>query len=138
MDHGIEVSIEVSKIYKVIENIPNKCFEEFTKKVSNARRQGDLDPSTSIIADTMKLLGDSGYKSLIMNKENHQSVVYVQGESQACLKVNQPNFKSLNEITEEMYEIELSKKVISLDLPISLGYFILQYAKLRMLQFYYD
>ena len=34
--------------------------------------------------------------------------------------------------------MRLSKKNIALDLPISLGYFILQYAKLRMLQFYYD
>lgn len=28
--------------------------------------------------------------------------------------------------------------MIIFDLPIQLGYFILQYAKLRMLQFYYD
>lgn len=32
----------------------------------------------------------------------------------------------------------MAKRVIKLDLSIQLGYFVLQYAKLRMLQFYYD
>lgn len=32
----------------------------------------------------------------------------------------------------------MAKRKIKLDLPIKLGHFILQYAKLRMLGFYYD
>ena len=109
-----------------MEFIPHKCFTDFTEKVSNARQQGDLDPATSIIADTMKLLGNSGYGSLIMNKEKHQSTVYVRGKSQACLKVNEPIFKTLAEINDDIFELQLSKKNITLDLPIILGYFILQ------------
>jgi hypothetical protein len=34
--------------------------------------------------------------------------------------------------------VELAKDQIKLDLPIQLGYMILQYAKLCMLEFYYD
>ena len=66
-----------SKIYEVIEFIPSKCFDQFTEKVSDARRQGDIDPYTSVIADTMKLMGNSGYGSLIMNKENYQSELFL-------------------------------------------------------------
>ena len=36
------------------------------------------------------------------------------------------------------YEVEKTKKKINLDLPIHIGVFILNYAKLRMLEFYYD
>ena len=36
------------------------------------------------------------------------------------------------------YEVEKTKQKINLDLPIHLGVFILNYAKLRMLEFYYD
>ena len=32
----------------------------------------------------------------------------------------------------------MSKKTITLDLPLQIGRFVYQYAKLRMLQFYYD
>ena len=37
--------------------------ESFADDVSDARRQGDSDPSTAIIAETMKLFGNSGYGS---------------------------------------------------------------------------
>lgn len=39
---------------------------------------------------------------------------------------------------EQYYVMEMAKRVIKLDLPIQLGYYILQNAKLRMLEFYYD
>ena len=34
--------------------------------------------------------------------------------------------------------MEKAKKKLDINLPIPIGYFILQYAKLHMLQFYYD
>ena len=39
---------------------------------------------------------------------------------------------------EEYYEIEKDKKSLRRNLPIQIGYLIFQYAKLRMLQFYFD
>lgn len=40
----------------------------------------------------------------------------------------------LDRITEETYEVESCK----LNLPIQVGFFVYQYAKLRMLHVYYD
>ena len=56
------------------------------------------------------------------------------------LQANLPQFKQLTPLLdeEEYYEIEKSKPELRLSLPIQIGYFILQYAKLHMLQFYYD
>lgn len=36
------------------------------------------------------------------------------------------------------YEKSMTKKSIQLKLPIHIGFFVYQYAKLRMLEFYYD
>ena len=44
LDHGLEVT----KIYQVIEFKPQRCFHQFVKDVSDARRLGDSDPSKSI------------------------------------------------------------------------------------------
>ena len=52
--------------------------------------------------------------------------------------MNKPRFISLTELGDDFYECEENKEEIKLDLPIVLGFFILQYAKLRMLEFYYD
>jgi hypothetical protein len=39
---------------------------------------------------------------------------------------------------DKYFEVEKAKEKLDISLPIQIGYFILQYAKLRMSQFYYD
>jgi hypothetical protein len=136
LNHGMVVT----KIYQVVEYQARACFRDFMEEVSDARREGDVSTDKAIIADTMKLIGNSGYGSLIMDKTKHRSIKYVQGENDVCLLVNRPEFRKLDciEPEEQYYELEMAKRKIKLDLPIQLGYIILQYAKLRMLQFYYD
>ena len=48
------------------------------------------------------------------------------------------HFYNLTELPDGYYEVEKTEKKINLDLPIHLGVFILNYAKLQMLEFYYD
>ena len=52
--------------------------------------------------------------------------------------INNKLFKRLNFITDQLYEVELVKSEIERREPIIVGFFILQYAKLRMLEFYYN
>ena len=73
-----------------------------------------------------------------MDKTKHRSVYYVEGENKACFEVNKPQFRQTTCLDDQYYEVEAAKSRIKLDLPVQLGFFILQYAKLRMLQFYYD
>ena len=136
LKHGLVVT----KIYQIIEFQKQRCFRNFVQDVSDARRQGDVDTDTAIIADTNKVIGNSSYGSLIMDKSKHSQVKYVQGENETCLKKNDPLFQKLECLDEEeqIYEVEMAKHRIKLDLPIQLGFFILQYAKVRMLEFYYD
>ena len=44
----------------------------------------------------------------------------------------------MTELPGGYYEVEQTKSSIVLDLPIHIGVFILNYAKLHMLEFYYD
>lgn len=136
ISHGLEIS----QIHQIVEYTPQTCFQNFVRDVSNARRKGDVDPSKSILADTRKLEGNSAFGSTIMDKEKFQTLKYVRGEGCAMRKINEPCFRRLTPLfeEEELYEIESYKKVLNLNLPIQIGYFILQYAKLHMLRFYYD
>ena len=63
LDHGLEVM----HVYQVIEYDPIPCFRRFGDAVSTARREGDAHSHKAIIADTMKLLGDTG-----LWKDHHQ------------------------------------------------------------------
>ena len=133
LEHGLEVT----HVYQVIEYTPNACFHPFGEAVSDARRAGDIDPNKSIIADTMKLVGNSSYGKTITNKERHRQVKFCTDDEVSQL-INSPFFRQLDAIDEDTYEVQSSKKNIKLDLPLQVGFFVYQYAKLRMLQFYYD
>ena len=81
---------------------------------------------------------NSGYGSLLMSKEKHTKISYTRQSHESRLKINDPRFRTLSELDDGVYEIEMAKQRINLDLPIQLGFFILQYAKQRMLEFYFD
>ena len=135
LEHGLIIT----KIHEVIEFSRQNCFKDFTDSVTRARRQGDCDSDLEVLATTMKLIGNSGYGSLIMDKKKHQKIHYSDNTCDAQIKVNDRKFRRLEELEEgELFEIEMAKSRIYLDLPIQLGYFILQYAKLHMLKFYFD
>ena len=133
LDHGIEVL----HVYQVVEYDPIPCFRRFGDAVSEARRAGDVHRDKAIIADTMKLLGNSGYGKTITNVDRHRDVNYCT-EKAASLLVNNRRFRQLDVVVDDAYDIEMSKRTVTYALPIHVGFFVLQYAKMRMLQFYYD
>ena len=47
-------------------------------------------------------------------------------------------YKRLNNVSKELHEVELAKSKIEQREHIIVGLFILQYAKLRMLELYYN
>ena len=121
MDHGLEVM----HVYQVIEYDPIPCFRRFGDAVSTARREGDVHAHKTIIADTMKLLGNTGYVNYCTEKV-------------ASRMVNDRRFRQLDIVLDDAFEIDMSKRTVTYALPIHVGFFVLQYAKMRILQLYYD
>ena len=124
-------------VYQVIEYDPIPCFRRFGDAVSKARREGDVHRDRTIIADTMKLLGNSGYGKTITNVDRHRDVNYCT-EKAASRMINDKRFRQLDIVVDDAYEIEMRKRTVAYKLPVHVGFFVLQYAKMRMLQFYYD
>ena len=131
--HGLVVD----HVYQIIEYEPKPCFQNFGDSVSAARRAGDADPDKAIIADTMKLLGNSAYGKTVTNVDRHRDIKY-STEVGTSVLINNKRFRQLDVVTDDAYEIEMNKSVVKYTLPLHIGFFVYQYAKLRMLQFYYD
>ena len=60
-----------------MEYIPNAAFNSFMMQVAQTRLDSDRDKDNALIAETMKLIGNSSYGKLITNKEKHLNIVYV-------------------------------------------------------------
>ena len=72
-------------IYQSVEFQAQRCFKDFVQEVSDARGQGDVNLDTAIIAETMKVIPNSGYGFLNMDKSKHRKIQYVQGENDTYL-----------------------------------------------------
>ena len=131
--HGLVVD----RVYQIIEYEPNPCFRRFGESVSTARRAGDEDPDKAIIADTMKLLGNSGYGKTVTNVDRHRDVKY-------CTEIgtSAPHQQQTVSTTGCRHRRRVrnrdEQECREVHTTTSHRLLRLQYAKLRMLQFYYD
>ena len=75
---------------------------------------------------------------LSQTRKNITTLCMSMTESEIGSEIMDEHFYNLTELPSVYYEVEKVKKKINLDLPIHLGVFILNYAKLQMLEFYYD
>lgn len=132
--HGLEIT----KIHEVVEYVGKSPFTNFVREITEKRKEGTRDPNKAVLAQTYKLIGNSSYGSMLMNKLKFEKTTIVQGEYSAREKINDPKFIQLTVLGNGMYEVEESYTKIALDIPIQIGFQILQLAKLRMLEFAYD
>ena len=102
----------------------------------NARREGDENPNSSVVAETRKLIAKSSYGYQIIDRSRH-TVTKNLNDEKMHWAINTKLFKRLDHINDQLYEVELVKAEIEHREPIIVGFFILQYAKLRMLEIYY-
>ena len=131
LEHGLLIT----RIYTIVEYIPNAAFNSFMTQIAQCWLEGDHDKDKAVIAEISKLIGNSSYGRMITNKEiKHHDIVYV---DESEISTNN-HFYDMIEIPDGYYEVEKTKKKINLDLPIHISVFILNYAKLRMIEFYYD
>ena len=109
LKHGLVIT----RVYQLVRYVPRKVFSDFAQTVTEARRAGDADPELKLLADTSKLVGNSAYGKTITDKEKHRRVVYVDGSRQASQHIRGAGFISLNEITDDFYELEMAKSKVS-------------------------
>ena len=128
----LDLGLVCKKIYRFVEYNPVKWFNKF---VQSARREGDENPNLSVVAETMKLLANSSYSYQIMDRSRHTVTKYLSDEKTQGV-INTKFLKHFDHINDQLYEVELAKAEIEHREPIIVGFFILQYAKLRMYELY--
>ena len=129
---------DVTRIYQIVEFQPTTAFKSFIDTVTMHRIRGDQNPDMAIIGDTYKLLSNSSYGSVLMDRTKHSNTRYMNNKIKISKVINSPTFKTLEKLEDNLFEVETYKNSVTMDNPIQIGFFILQYAKLRMLEFYYD
>ena len=134
MEHGLQCT----KVYRFVQYLLQKRFNKFVQSVVDARREGDENPLSGVVAETMKLLDNSSYGYQIMDRSRHTITNFFWNDEKTHKAKNEPLFKWLNTVQKDLYEFELLNSTIEHKELIIVGFYILQYAKLRMLELYYN
>ena len=76
----LELGLVCKKIHRFVEYTPVKCFNNFVQSAVIARREGDENPNSSVVAETMKFLANSSYGYQIMDRSRHTVTKYLNDE----------------------------------------------------------
>ena len=133
----LDLGLQCTKVHRLVQYTAHNVFNSFVQSVVDARRAGDENRLSGIVAATMKLLGNSSYGYQIMDRSKHTIIKYL-GEEKNHKAINNQFIKRLNIVAKDLYDVELVKSTIEYRESIIVGFFILQYAKLRMLELYYN
>ena len=125
----LQLGLVATKIHRFVEYTPKKCFNSFVQPAVDARRKGDENANSSVVAETVKLLANSSYGYQIMDRSLNTVTKYLTDEKTHAA-INSELFEKLDHVNNSLYEVELAKTQIEQKEPIIVGFFILQYAKL--------
>ncbi|CEG46762.1 chromodomain protein, putative [Plasmopara halstedii] len=90
------------------------------EKVSEARREGDADEDKAMIAEMMKLIGNSAFGRSGMDKGKHKETKYKSCDGSISSIVEQKRFYDVEELGDS-FKITLKKKCMKLNDPIHLS-----------------
>ena len=87
----LQLGLVCKKIHRFVQYTPRKCFENCVQSAVDARRQGDENPKSSVVSETMKLLANSSYGYQIMDR-SRQTVTKCMTDEKTHSTINSKMF----------------------------------------------
>ena len=88
--------------------------------------------------DFFKLMNNSVFEKTMENIRKHRDIKLVTTNKRRSKLVSEPNYHTINYISEDLSIIEMNKTKVKMNKPIYLGLSILEISKLLMYEFWYD
>ena len=88
--------------------------------------------------DLFKLMNNSVFGKTIENIRKHRDIKLVTADQKRSKLVSEPNYHTINLISEDLSIIEMKKTKVKMNKPIYLGLSILEMNKILMYEFWYD
>ena len=88
--------------------------------------------------DFFKLMNNSVYGKTMENVRKHRDIKLVTTDKKRSKLVSEPNYHTMNYISENLSIIEMKRTKVKMNKPIYLGLSILEISKILMYEFWYD
>ena len=88
--------------------------------------------------DLFKLMNNAAFGKTMENIRKHRTIKLVTTDKKRNKLVSEPNYHTMNYISEDLSIIEMNKTKVKMNKPIYLGLSILDISKILMYEFWYD
>ena len=130
LNHGLKLK----KIHRVIEFNQKAWLKPYIEMNAALRKLAKND----FEKDLFKLMNNSVFGKTMENIRKHRDIKLVTTDKKRSKLVSEPNYHTINLISEYLSIIEMKKTKIKMNKPIYLGLSMLEISKILMYEFCYD
>ena len=125
LNHGLKLK----KIHRVIEFNQEAWLKPYTDMNTELRKLAKND---------FKLMNNSVFGKTMENIRKHKDIKLVTTDRKRSKLVSEPNYHTINLISEDLSIIEMKKAKVKMNKPIYLALSILEISKILMYEFWYN
>ena len=130
LNHGLKFK----KIHRIIEFNQEAWLKPYIDMNTELRKLGRND----FEKDLFKLMNNSVFGKTLENIRKHRDIKLVTTDKKRSKLVSEPNYHTINLISEDLSVIEMKKTKVKMNKPIYLGLSILEISKILMYEFWHD
>ena len=130
LNHGLKFK----KIHRVIELDQKEWLKPYIDMNAELRKAAKNDFEKNLF----KLMNNSVFGKTMENIRKHRDIKLVTTNKKRSKLVSEPNYHTINLISEYLSIIEMKKAKVKMNKPIYLGLSILEIRKILMYEFWYD
>ena len=130
LNHGLKLK----KVHRIIEFNQKAWLKPYIDMNTELRKIAKND----FEKDFFKLMNNSVYGKTKENVRKHRDSKLVTTDKKRSKLVSEPNYHTMNYISENLSIIEMKRTKVKRNKPIYLGLSILEISKLLMYEFWYD
>ena len=130
LNHGLKLK----KIHRIIEFNQEAWLKPYIDMNTELRKVAKND----FKKDFFKLMNNSVFGKTMENIRKHRDIKLVTTDKKRSKLVSEPNYHTMNYISEDLSIIEMRRTKLKMNKPIYLGLSILEISKLLMYEFWYD
>ena len=137
LNHGLKnqaLNQALKKIHRVIEFNQKEWLKPYIDMNTELRKAAKID----FEKDLFKLMNNSLFGKTMENIREHRDIKLVTTDKKRSKLVSEPNYLTINLISEDLSIIEMKKTKVKMNKPIYLGLSILEISKILMYEFWCD
>ena len=130
LNHGLKFK----KIHRIIEFNQEAWLKPYIDMNTELRKLARND----FEKDLFKLMNNSVFGKTMENIRKHRDIKLVTTDKKRSKLASEPNYHTINLISEDLSVIEMKKTKVKMNKPIYLGLSILEISEILMYEFWYD